>query len=98
MNFPFFAISIVNLLEHTMKTSLHLNSIDSDKFAEKILFLLNSGKPKDFLFADIVTLVQRETDIESIGLRLHDGPDYPYYVTRGVFPGLCGKRKLFMYP
>ncbi|MEN8232912.1 MAG: hypothetical protein ABFR35_09570 [Thermodesulfobacteriota bacterium] len=66
-----------------MKNNLHLNKIDSDKFAEKILSLLNSNKPKDFLFADIVTIVQKETGIESIGLRLQDGFDYPYYVTRG---------------
>jgi len=66
-----------------MKTNLHLNKIDSDKFAEKILTLLNSNKPKDFLFADIVKLVQKETQIESIGLRIIDGFDYPYYVTRG---------------
>lgn len=66
-----------------MKTHLHLNTIDPDNFAEKILALLNSNKPKDFLFADVVTLVQKETGIESIGLRLQDGFDFPYYVTRG---------------
>ena len=66
-----------------MKTDLHLNKIDPDIFSENILTLLNSNKPKDFLFADIVTLVQRETRIESIGLRLQEGFDYPYYVTRG---------------
>src|SRR5210317_602910 len=66
-----------------MKTNLHLDLIDSDKFADKILALLNSNKPEDFLYADIVTLVQKETKIESIGLRIQDGFDYPYYVTRG---------------
>jgi hypothetical protein len=66
-----------------MESGSHLNSLDSDNFAEKILSLLNSNKPKDFLFADIVTTVQKETGIESIGLRLQDGFDYPYYVTRG---------------
>ena len=68
-----------------MKADALLSNIDSDKFAEKILNLLNSDKPKDFIFADIVTTVQNETGIESIGLRLQDGFDYPYYVTRG-FP------------
>jgi hypothetical protein len=62
---------------------IRLATIDSDKFAEKILALLNSNKPKDFIFADVVMLVQRETGIESIGMRLQDGFDYPYYVTRG---------------
>ena len=66
-----------------MKPHLHLNSIDFDNFAERIMSLLNLNKPKDFLFADIVTLVQQETKIESIGLRLQDGFDFPYYVTRG---------------
>lgn len=69
-----------------MEPDAHLKTIDSDKFAEKILSLLNSNKPKDFLFADIVTTVQKETGIESIGLRLQDGFDYPYYVTRGFSP------------
>jgi hypothetical protein len=66
-----------------MGKDLQLNRIDPDKFAEKILSLLNSNKPKDFLFADIVTLVQNETGIESIGMRIQEGFDYPYYVTRG---------------
>jgi len=62
---------------------LLLNKIDPDKFADNILALLNSNKPRDFIFADIVKLVQKETGIESIGLRLQDGFDFPYYVTRG---------------
>ena len=74
-----------------MKTNLHLSKIDSGKFAEKIITLLDSNKPKDFLFADIVTLVQKETQIESIGLRLIDGFDYPYYVTRGFSPDFVEK-------
>jgi hypothetical protein len=68
---------------NNMKPQIRLASIDPDKFSEKILALLNSGKPKDFIFADVVTLVQKETGIESIGMRLQDGIDYPYYVTRG---------------
>lgn len=66
-----------------MQQDIRLDKIDADRFSEKILALLNSEKPKDFLFADIVSLVQKETSIESIGLRLQDGMDYPYYVTRG---------------
>ena len=75
--------STVNFKVNSMKSSFHLNKIDPDKFSEKILFLLNANKPKDFIFADVVMLVQQETGIESIGLRLQDGIDYPYYVTRG---------------
>jgi len=66
-----------------MKNNLRINTIDFDRFADRILSLLNTNKPKDFLFADIVTLVQKETGIECIGLRLQDGFDFPYYVTRG---------------
>jgi len=66
-----------------MSQGIRFNKIDADRFSEKILALLNTVKPKDFLFADIVSLVQKETGIESIGLRLQDGIDYPYYVTRG---------------
>ena len=66
-----------------MKSNHLLKRIDPDGFADKILALLNSEKPADFIYADIVTLVQDETGIESIGLRLQDGFDYPYYVTRG---------------
>jgi len=78
-----FSLSKVNFRVNTMKPHLHLDRIDADKFAEKVLSLLNSKKPKDFLFADVVSLVQKVTRIESIGMRLHDGFDYPYYVTRG---------------
>ena len=66
-----------------MKNNLNLNKIDFNKFAESILALLKSNKPKDFLFADIVSLIQKKTGIESIGLRIRDGFDFPYYVTRG---------------
>ena len=66
-----------------MDSNHRLNTIDPDSFTEKIISLLYTNKPKDFLFADIVTLVQKETGIECIGLRLQDGFDYPYYVTRG---------------
>lgn len=71
-------LKVINVIK-----PLNLNTIDADKFAEKILDLLNSDKPKDFMFADVVTLVQKETGIESIGMRLQDGFDFPYYVTRG---------------
>jgi hypothetical protein len=82
-----------SFMEGKMKTRSRLNKIDSNKFAEKILSLLNSNKPKDFLFADIVTIVQKETGIESIGLRLQDGFDYPYYVTRGFSRDFVEKEK-----
>ena len=66
-----------------MNGQIRLSSDDSDRFAEKILALLNTNKPKDFMFADVVTLVQKETGIECIGMRLQEGFDYPYYISRG---------------
>lgn len=80
-----------------MGDNLLINTIDFDRFAEKILSLLNANKPKDFLFADIVTLVQNETGIECIGLRLQDGFDYPYYVTRGFSQDFV-KKENFLCP
>jgi hypothetical protein len=78
-------------MEGSTMTGRNLTSIDSDSFAEKILSLLNLQKPKDFVFADIVTLIQQETGIDSIGLRLNDGSDYPYYVTKGFSDGFVEK-------
>jgi len=49
----------------------------------RILALLGSGKPIVQLINDIVLLVQKETEMECVGLRLADGPDFPYYFTRG---------------
>jgi len=72
-----------NCKTKSMKPHIRLASIDTDKFTDKILALLNTSKPKDFIFADVVTLIQKKTGIESIGMRLQDGFDYPYYVTRG---------------
>ena len=84
-------LSTDNLKVNSMKPQISLASIDSDKFAERILALLNSKKPKDFIFADVVTLVQKKTGIESIGMRLQEGFDYPYYVTRGFSPDFVAK-------
>ena len=66
-----------------MSTDLNLGEIDFNKFAENILSLLSSNKPHDFLISDIVIIVQEEIGIESVGLRLKDGYDFPYYFTRG---------------
>ena len=78
-----------------MDRNHRLDAIDPDRFAGKIISLLNTNKPNDFLFADIVTLVQEETGIECIGLRLQEGFDYPYYVTRG-FPGDFVEKENFL--
>ncbi|MCP4545708.1 MAG: GAF domain-containing protein [bacterium] len=49
----------------------------------QILATLGSGKSSEQMIPEIVLLVQKFTSIESVGLRLADGFDYPYYFTRG---------------
>jgi GAF domain-containing protein len=49
----------------------------------RLLSLLGSGKKSDALMTEIVLLIEQSTNIESIGLRLADGIDYPYYFTKG---------------
>ena len=51
--------------------------------ASRILALLSSGKPSERMITDIVLIVQEATGIESVGLRLAQEPDFPYYFTRG---------------
>lgn len=53
------------------------------ELSSRILALLGSRKPSEQMITSIVLLVQQSTGIESIGLRLADGPDFPYYFTRG---------------
>ena len=48
-----------------------------------ILALLRSPKPLERLITDIVLIVKRAVSIESIGLRLSEPPDFPYYFTQG---------------
>jgi GAF domain-containing protein len=51
--------------------------------ASRIMALLSSGKPSERMITDIVLMVQEATGMESVGLRLIEEPDFPYYFTRG---------------
>ncbi len=51
--------------------------------ASRILALLSSGKPTERMITDVVLLVQEATGMESVGLRLAQEPDFPYYYTSG---------------
>ncbi len=51
--------------------------------ASEILTLLRSGKSTEQLVKDIILLIQKTIDIESVGIRLSDGQDFPYYFTQG---------------
>ncbi len=51
--------------------------------AEDILALLNRKGSWDDLITEIVLRLKQELGFEAIGLRLNDGIDFPYFVTRG---------------
>ena len=58
-------------------------NMDLNQISRKILSLINSHKPQAKIIADIVVLIREETHFESVGLRLEDGIDFPYYFTNG---------------
>lgn len=66
-----------------MSTHSILTADAMSTLSMRILALLGSGKRSDDLIAEIVLLVHKATGIESIGLRLADGLDFPYYFTKG---------------
>jgi GAF domain-containing protein len=51
--------------------------------AEDVLALLNRKGNWDDLITEIVLLVKKELGFEAVGLRLNDGIDFPYFVSRG---------------
>ena len=51
--------------------------------AEGVLALLNRKGSWGDLITEIVLLVKKELGFEAVGLRLNDGVDYPYFVSRG---------------
>jgi GAF domain-containing protein len=68
-----------------MSTDHVVSDIDFKCLSEKVFSLFTSDHPQKLLITDIIILIQVETGIEAVGLRLHNGLDYPYYYTRG-FP------------
>ncbi len=59
------------------------SEIHYDVLARKLIALIGSPKPKEELITEIVLSIQKETGVESTGLRLQDGLDFPYYFTKG---------------
>ena len=66
-----------------MRPDQNVQNIDFNHLTGKVFSLLNSNHPQKLLITDIIILIQVETGFESIGIRLHNGMDYPYYFTRG---------------
>jgi len=55
------------------------------KLSKEILETLNRQNDVQKLVNDILHLLKESTDFEAVGIRLKEGEDYPYYVTKG-FP------------
>ena len=51
----------------------------------KILHLLNQSGGKNVLIHDLLEVFKEDGPFEAVGIRLHEGDDYPYYATNG-FP------------
>ena len=66
-----------------MLSSLTTNPSSIGKLAERALSMFRSDQPSEKLITDIIILIQVETGIESVGIRLKQGLDFPYYFTRG---------------
>ena len=54
-----------------------------NKLSTKIFSLLNSKYNHDELMQKIVLLIQSELSFDSVGLRLKEGLDYPYFFSNG---------------
>ncbi|MFC1523279.1 hypothetical protein ACFL6N_00675 [Thermodesulfobacteriota bacterium] len=59
------------------------NQITMNKLSEQVLSMFGSCQPDEKLITDIILLLHIETGIESVGIRLKQGLDFPYYFTRG---------------
>lgn len=49
----------------------------------EILRLLNQGGDLQALIGDVLGAIQERTDFDAVGLRLHEGQDFPYYQQSG---------------
>ena len=56
------------------------------QLAMQVLATLNRDNDISRLVGDILRLIKERTGFEAVGIRLHDGDDYPYYVTSGFSP------------
>ncbi|MCP4371819.1 MAG: hypothetical protein GY797_27435 [Deltaproteobacteria bacterium] len=53
------------------------------KLSANVISLLNSDCTKDELMQKIVLIIQSEFEFESVGIRLKEGLDYPYFFSKG---------------
>ncbi len=72
---------------HMNKETLsRLNNIQIEKFQklETLILerLIKSGEING-LIHDIITLIKTYLQFDAVGIRLHEGMDYPYYITKG---------------
>ena len=66
-----------------MRTDQNVPVFALNNLAKKVFSLLSANHSQQLLITDTIILIQVETGFESVGIRLHDGLDYPYYFTRG---------------
>lgn len=59
----------------------------------KVLGLLNQTGSREDLIISIVKTIQRELKMESVGIRLNSGEDYPYFFTSGFEESFVSKEK-----
>jgi len=55
----------------------------NQQLAADALQLLNSATDLSTLVEELVHLIKRSTEFDAVGLRLHNGEDFPYYVQDG---------------
>ena len=75
-----FAVDVTDLKE----TTDELEKADiREKFAVKILRILNQDLKQKEQIREILTNIKEYTGVEAVGIRLKDGDDYPYYQVNG---------------
>ncbi|MFZ4396314.1 MAG: PAS domain S-box protein [Kiritimatiellia bacterium] len=56
-----------------------------ERLARDVLELLNRAQVTEVAISDILSAIRKNTGFEAVGIRLHEGDDFPYYVSQG-FP------------
>jgi hypothetical protein len=60
-----------------------INPTNYNTLPEQVLSMASSTPPHEKVIIDSIILIQVETGVESVGIRLKQGLDFPYYFTRG---------------
>lgn len=96
-------VSNVYLVNGLKVIQCNIRDITARALAEKrqavitqILATLNRYNDVTRLVADVLHIIKEETGIETIGLRLRDGEDFPYFLTSG-FPESCVEAERHLY-